>query len=212
MGEGEGEKSSLPFSLPSFPFSPETPDTQATLYPSIFYAIRIHNGFYRFTDIGQSFHKVFSEKQIKIWSISWMTQIPQKGDFRELKSKIITRTACPRTPQELTPAALVQEIGQYLSQICSSRIIAFSAPRRSKRGINCLFKLQLVKVGINFCLFKLQLAEVGITFHSGRNKQGTLFIGGLFIFISQDHPTLFFAYREFNLLQQLPCVKRLKNG
>ena len=36
MGEGEGEKSSLPFSLPSFPFSPETPDTQATLYPSIF--------------------------------------------------------------------------------------------------------------------------------------------------------------------------------
>ena len=35
-GEGEGEKSSLPFSLPSFPFSPETPDTQATLYPSIF--------------------------------------------------------------------------------------------------------------------------------------------------------------------------------
>ena len=34
MGEGEKRKflsfSSLPFSLPSFPFSPETPDTQAT--------------------------------------------------------------------------------------------------------------------------------------------------------------------------------------
>ena len=34
MGEGEGEKflsfSSLPFSVPSFPFSPQTPDTQAT--------------------------------------------------------------------------------------------------------------------------------------------------------------------------------------
>ena len=32
MGEGEGgegEGSSLPFSLPSSPFSPETPDTQA---------------------------------------------------------------------------------------------------------------------------------------------------------------------------------------
>ena len=33
MGEGEGGRflsfSSLPFSLPSFPFSPETPDTQA---------------------------------------------------------------------------------------------------------------------------------------------------------------------------------------
>ena len=34
MGEGGGEEeflsfSSLPFSLPSFPFSPETPDTQA---------------------------------------------------------------------------------------------------------------------------------------------------------------------------------------
>ena len=31
MGEVGGEKqSSLPFSLPSFPLSPETPDTQAT--------------------------------------------------------------------------------------------------------------------------------------------------------------------------------------
>ena len=31
MGEGRGgrRESSLPFSLPSFPFSPETPDTQA---------------------------------------------------------------------------------------------------------------------------------------------------------------------------------------
>ena len=36
MGEGEGEKSSLPFSLPSFPFSPETPDTQAIPYPASF--------------------------------------------------------------------------------------------------------------------------------------------------------------------------------
>ena len=30
MGEGEGEEG-LPFSLPSFPFSPETPDTQARI-------------------------------------------------------------------------------------------------------------------------------------------------------------------------------------
>ena len=32
MGEGEGKLS--PFSLPSFPFSPETPDTQARDLPT----------------------------------------------------------------------------------------------------------------------------------------------------------------------------------
>ena len=39
MGEGEGGEEKglglgLGFSLPSFPFSPETPDTQATCWPS----------------------------------------------------------------------------------------------------------------------------------------------------------------------------------
>ena len=47
MGEGGGgeEKgrpffsfSSLPFSLPSFPFSPETPDTQAKIFLGCFFS------------------------------------------------------------------------------------------------------------------------------------------------------------------------------
>ena len=51
MGEGGGgeEKgrflsfSSLPFSLPSFPFSPETPDTQATPARNDRYLLTLHN-------------------------------------------------------------------------------------------------------------------------------------------------------------------------
>ena len=49
MGEGGGGKekgrflsfSSLPFSLPSFLFSPETPDTQATALQNLYPAERI---------------------------------------------------------------------------------------------------------------------------------------------------------------------------
>ena len=46
MGEGEGEKrkedcfSSLPFSLPSFSFSPETPDAQA--WVSVTFQVGVH--------------------------------------------------------------------------------------------------------------------------------------------------------------------------
>jgi len=31
--------------------------------PLYFYAIRIHTGFHRFTEIGQSFHTIFNEKK-----------------------------------------------------------------------------------------------------------------------------------------------------
>ena len=55
MGEGGGGeekgrpdtkpfKTSLPFSLPFFPFSPETPDTQATLLYS--FALRVINDMF----------------------------------------------------------------------------------------------------------------------------------------------------------------------
>ena len=57
-----GEGGALPFSLPSFPFSPETPDTQATLYPSIFLLGSTTVSIVLRT-LGQSFHKVFSEKK-----------------------------------------------------------------------------------------------------------------------------------------------------
>ena len=44
MGEGEKRKedrfNSFPFSLPSFPFSPETPDTQARV--SVTFQVGVH--------------------------------------------------------------------------------------------------------------------------------------------------------------------------
>ena len=58
MGEGEGEKSSLLFRFHLSPFPQKRLILRLLFIPLYFYAIRIHNGFYRFTDIGQSFHKV----------------------------------------------------------------------------------------------------------------------------------------------------------
>ena len=44
-----------------------------------------------------------------------VTRKPEKGDFRELKSKTFTGGACPWTPKKLAFSALVEEIGQHLS-------------------------------------------------------------------------------------------------
>ena len=40
----------------------------------------------------------------------WVTRNPEKGDFRELKSKTFTGGVCPWTPKKLAFSALVEEM------------------------------------------------------------------------------------------------------